>query len=94
MKEIFVTDKMQQGYIYILSENIGSNFHPDFNPELDPKTLLKLGVFGGKYMNDCIDEFPSDWFKDASQSKQYKDIEKNFFKIDASMPLSHWNNKG
>ena len=60
MKEILVNDKMQNNYIYFLTEDMGSNFHIDFNPELDPKTLLQLGIFGGKYMNDCFNEFPND----------------------------------
>ena len=94
MKEILVNDQMQKNYIYFLTEDMGSNFHIDFNPELDPKTLLQLGIFGGKYMNDCFNEFPNDWFENASQSSLYKDIQKNFFKIDASMPLSHWKAKG
>ena len=75
MKEILVNDKMQNNYIYFLTEDMGSNFHIDFNPELDPKTLLQLGIFGGKYMNDCFNEFPNDWFENASQSNLYKDIQ-------------------
>ena len=30
--------------------------------------LLCLGIFGGKYMTDCRDEFPSDWFVGAKLS--------------------------
>jgi len=47
---------MQQGYVYYLTEATGKNFHPDFKPELTPKEMLELGVFGGKYLTDCREE--------------------------------------
>jgi len=65
---ITVNDKMQQGCRYFLTEPIGRNFDPKFMPELTPKEMLALGVFGGKYMNDCRKEFPSSWFTRAKIS--------------------------
>jgi hypothetical protein len=59
IKKIVVNDKMQKGYSYFLTEPVGKNFDPDFNPELTPKEMLELGVFGGKYMTDTKKEFPS-----------------------------------
>ena len=94
MKRIIVNDKMQKGYEYFLSEDIGKNFHLDFTPELTPKQMLKLGVFGGKYMNDCKQEFPEDWYVDAKLSEKKKDINLNYYKVDASLPLIEWINKG
>ena len=94
MKRIVVKDKMQSNYIYFLTEEIGDNFSPEFQPQLTPKQMLAMGIFGGKYMTDCTDEFPNDWFENAKLSPQGKDIKLNFFGVDASMPLSHWNNKG
>ena len=93
-RKIIVNDKMQKNYSYIITELEGSNFHPDFNPELSPKILLSMGIFGGKYMNDCINEFPNDWFENAKLSKKNKNINLNFYKVDASLPLSHWQKKG
>ena len=61
-RRIEVNDLMQQGYVYLLTEPAGENFHPDFHPELTPSQMLELGVFGGKYMTDCAAEFPADWF--------------------------------
>ena len=43
---IEVNDLMQQGYVYLLSEPSGRNFHAGFRPELTPKQMLALGVFG------------------------------------------------
>ena len=94
MKRVVVNDKMQNEYVYFLNENIGKNFHEQFNPELTPKQMLDLGVFGGKYMTDCTNEFPSEWFYNAKLSRLKKDINLNFYKVDASSPLSIWLNKG
>lgn len=57
-KKIIVNDLMQKDYVYFLTEPIGKHFHEDFKPELTPKQMLSLGIFGGKYMTDCKNEFP------------------------------------
>ena len=62
---VIVHDKMQQAYQYWRTEPVGENFHPDFQPELTPQEMLELGVFGGKYLNDCQEEFPAEWFENA-----------------------------
>ncbi len=93
-KKIVVNDRMQQGYEYELAEPIGENFHPKFQPELTPLQMLRMGVFGGKYMTDCQDEFPDSWFKEAKLSPEGRRAELNFFKVDASKPLSYWREKG
>jgi hypothetical protein len=94
MKTVSARDKMQQGYSYQLSEPMGKNFHPDFRPDLTPKEMLALGVFGGKYMTDCKDEFPKDWWKDAKLNSEKHDALVNFFGVNASQPLSVWRAKG
>ena len=52
---VTVNDKMQKGYFYYLTEPMGENFDPEFKPDLTPEQMLELGVFGGKYLNDCKD---------------------------------------
>lgn len=84
---------MQQDYYY-LSEEEGANFHSEFKPELSPKELLALGVFGGKYMTDCLAEFPDHWFEDAKLSPEKKNIDLNYYRVDASLPLRDWQEKG
>lgn len=91
---IVVRDKMQSRYSYELTEAEGKNFAPGFEPELSPSEMLSLGVFCGKYMTDCADEFPADWFKDARLSPEARDCQLNYFGIDASQPLSVWRQKG
>jgi hypothetical protein len=93
-QRIIVNDLMQRGYSYFLTEPEGRNFHPDFRPELTPKELLALGVFGGKYMTDCSAEFPADWFQDAKLCPQRHDPELNFFGVNASQLLWVWRSKG
>src|SRR4029078_7032976 len=66
----------------------------DFKPELTPQEMLELGVFGGKYMTDCHREFPASWFKRARLCHEQHDARLNFFKVNASQPLSVWRKKG
>lgn len=93
-RSIVVNDKMQKGYRYLLTEPIGKSFHPDFKPELTPKQMLKLGVFGGKYMTDAMNEFPRDWFAEAKLSPRRHDTSLNYFGVSAGQPLSVWREKG
>ncbi len=91
---IRVHDSMQDAE-YVLTEPEGKNFDPRFTPDLTPKEMLALGVFGGTYMTDCRDEFPADWFAHAKLSpdgKKHKEL--NFFGVNASQPLSVWQKKG
>ncbi len=85
---------MQSGYEYELTEPMGKNFDSEFNPELTPQEMLELGVFGGKYMTDCKDEFPSDWFTHAKLCHEKHDAQLNLFGANASQPLSIWKAKG
>lgn len=56
---------------------------------LPPKQLLKMGVFGGKYMTGCKEEFPDDWYKNAKLCHKFHDPKLNYFGINASKPLSY-----
>jgi len=94
MKTIIVNDKMQKNYRYTLTEPAGKNFAVNFKPELTPQEMLELGVFGGKYMTDCQKEFPKSWFEKAKLDPHQHDPQKNFFKVNASQPLSVWRAKG
>lgn len=94
-KIVKVNDKMQKGYKYELSARIGKDFAPDFKPDLTPKQMLAMGIFGGVYMRDCQKEFPKDWFTKAKFAKgDAYDSELNYFKVSASQSLSEWRKKG
>jgi hypothetical protein len=91
---VVVNDKMQRNYRYVLTAPIGRNFDPEFTPELTPKEMLRLGVFGGKYLTDTRNEFPKSWFASAKLSPRRRDAALNFFGGDAGQPLSVWRKKG
>ncbi len=96
-KKVTVNDRMQKKYSYTCSESVGKNFHAEFKPQLTPKQMLTLGVFGGVYMRDCVKEFPKDWFTRAkfNEKGDYRHNSKlNYFKVNASQPLSVWQKKG
>lgn len=96
-KKVIVNDKMQKNYEYEITEPVGKNFDPSFKPELTPKQMLALGVFGGRYMRDCRDEFPKDWFTKAKfhpEGKPGNDPSLNYFGVSASQSLAVWRDKG
>ena len=93
-RRIVVNDKMQRGYRYTLSSPTGRGFDSRFQPELTPKEMLRLGVFGGKYMTDTTREFPESWFAGAKLSPRVRDPALNCFGVDASQTLSVWRQKG
>jgi len=93
-KTVTVNDRMQKRYRYTLVAAAGRGFDPEFTPELTPAEMLRLGVFCGKYMTDCRNEFPASWFRHAKLAEKDRDCALNFFGVDASQPLSVWRAKG
>lgn len=91
---MIVYDKMQHGYAYDCLEPEGKNFSIDFKPDMTPKQMLELGVFEGHYLNDCISEFPADWFEKAKLSIYQPDVLMNCFKVKSRMSLLEWKTKG
>ena len=69
------------------------DFYKIFKPQLTPKQMLELGVFGGSYFGNKIDEFPKSWFKNAKISKNF-DINLNRFKVKSGLSRDHWIKKG
>ena len=69
-------------------------FYKIFKPQLTPKKMLELGVFGGAYFVDgSIKEFPKSWFVKAKISKSF-DINLNRFKIESGLSRKEWIDKG
>jgi hypothetical protein len=57
-----------------------------------------MGVFEGKYMNDCLQEFPAEWYIRALSlgklSPQKANILVNQFQILSRLPLGEWEKNG
>ena len=70
-----------------------NDFYKLFKPQLSPKKMLELGVFGGAYFENKIQEYPKLWFKNAKLSKTF-DVNKNRFKIAAGLSRKYWIDKG
>ncbi len=87
-----------RGYKYTLEANPGEGFDPRFKPALSPAEMLFMGVFEGKYLNDCTDEFPQEWFLMAGAagrlSPDKRDVGVNYFGVDSRQPLSVWRTNG
>ena len=90
---ISVNDRMQSGYDYELVAPEGGDFDPGFTPHFSPKEMLALGVFEGKYCNDCRAEFPDQWFEGAKLSET-PDPTINCFGLKSRQSLKHWREKG
>lgn len=96
--QIHVYNKMNTTYSYLLEKDPGKDLEEGFNPYLRPEDILALGAFGGKYLNDCLLEFPAEWFLNAIALNTLKpdkeDIKVNHFKIDSRLGRSCWIEKG
>jgi hypothetical protein len=90
---IVVHDKMQRNYEYRLVAPMGFGDDDGFQPKFSPGEMLQMGVFEGKYCNDCRSEFPQVWFEHAKTSDT-ADSELNFFGVKSRLPLNEWNAKG
>ena len=93
-RKVVVDDRMQQGYVYWRTEPVGGNFAAGFTPDLTPRQMLTLGVFGGKYMTDCREEFPKAWFARATLCAERHDPRLNCFGVNASQSLAAWRRSG
>lgn len=91
---VTVNELYQSGYTYTTTARMGTDFDPDFKPDLTPKEMLRAGIFGGQYFTEPPNEFPEDWFVGVKLSKNSPDKNLNFFKVNASQPLKVWQQKG
>lgn len=78
-----------------MPKKVKSNLDIIFKPQLTPKQMLKLGVFGGYYFEVKTKVISKEIIKLANISKtKKKDPKLNYFKVSASQPLSVWQKNG
>ena len=70
-----------------------NDFYKLFKPQLTPKKMLELGVFGGAYFRLNIKEYPKSWFNNAKISKNF-DVNLNQFKVKSGLSRKEWQEKG
>ena len=77
----------------ILKKKNKEDFYKLFKPQLTPKKMLELGVFGGAYFGLSIKEYPKSWFINAKISKNF-DVNLNRFKVKSGLSRKEWQEKG
>ena len=70
-----------------------NDFYKLFKPQLTPKKMLELGVFGGAYFGLNIKEYPKSWFINAKISKNFN-VSLNRFKVKSGLSRKEWQEKG
>jgi hypothetical protein len=78
---------------FIKKKIIDKNIYKIFKPDLSPKKMLELGVFGGSYFGLNIKEYPGAWFKKAKIIKKF-DVNNNRFRVAAGLSRKEWISKG
>lgn len=67
-----------------------------FRPYLHPRDMLELGIFEGKIINDCMDEFPAEWFEPSLRrgtlSPGGPDPSVNLYGLKSRESLQMWEN--
>ena len=77
----------------LLKKKDKEDFYKLFKPQLKPKEMLELGVFGGAYFGLDTKEYPKSWFINAKISKNF-DTSLNRFKVKSGLSRKEWQEKG
>ena len=79
--------------MFVKKKIINKDIYKIFKPELTPKKMLELGVFGGSYFGLSINEYPKLWFKNVKICKNFN-VSLNRFKVKSGLSRKHWIEKG
>lgn len=96
-RTVKVADRMTRRSSYVLTAPAG-RLGPDFRPQLSPARILRMGAFEGKYLNDCMMEFPREWYRGALRAgklcPQGPDPHVNAFGKKSRLSLKKWRQNG
>lgn len=108
-RKVTCRDRMQH-YCYTLTYKAGTNIKNGgldnngklikylFEPYYTPQQMLTMGVFEGKYLNDCEHELPKEWYAAARRSNKLRpgkaDPAANYFKLKSRLSLKEWRRRG
>jgi hypothetical protein len=94
-RKVRAWDSMQK-YTYSLKYKAGTKIRQyGFMPKYTPYRMLIMGVFEGKYLNDCEGEFPIEWFNSSKNSRsKVADPSLNYFKVKSRLSLQEWRDRG
>jgi hypothetical protein len=97
-RRVVASDRMQRRYEYVLEARPGRDFAPGFRPQVSPGRMLRMGVFEGKYLNDCALELPREWFAAALRAGRLSpggpDPALNAFGVKSRLSLRAWRRNG
>ena len=66
----------------------------EFEPQLTPKQMLEMGVFGGWYFEGDVSELPEGWIRDAKLSTDGFQVQLNYFGVTSGQSREIWQQKG
>ncbi len=66
----------------------------EFRPDLSPKRMLELGVFGGWYFEGDVSGLPRDWLENARLGSDGFDPGLNCFGVASGQSRAEWKSKG
>lgn len=92
---VHVQNRMQTTSFVLLHDQGYFADWPVFKPAFTPGQMLRLGVFEGKYLCDCQQEYPAEYFYKSRLSPEKPDpTHINCFKAKSRNPLSEWKAHG
>ncbi len=103
-KLVNVRDKMQQTSYRLsapygkINVGISEKYRGKFTPHYTPQQMLNMGVFEGKYLNDCHGEFPREWYTTSAKHRTGTnlppDTTLNRFGVKSRLSLAEWRARG
>ena len=90
----------RSGGEYHLSVRAGATEAIEFQPSLTPDQILRLGAFGGKYLNALHREVPVEWLLLALAEDKIRpysavpDPSVNYYGVVSGQSLAEWRAKG